>query len=45
MVTKKEVQVSAEEMLEEVDLSNGSQKPKPILISSKLTKEEKMSLV
>ena len=45
MVIENEVQVSVEEKLEEVDFSNDPQKSKPILISSKLTNEEKMSMV
>lgn len=43
--TEKEAHVSAEEKLEEVNISNDLQKLRPILISSKLTKEEKTSLI
>ena len=45
MVTKTKEQVSIEEKLNKVDLSNNLQKPRLISISSKLTKEEKISLV
>ena len=42
---KEEVQVSAKEKLEEIDLGTNSQKPRPISISSKLSKEEKLELI
>lgn len=42
---EKEVQVFAKEKLEEVYLSDDPQKLRPISINSKLTKEEKTSLV
>ena len=45
MVTKTKEQVSIEEKLNKVDLSNNLQKPRLISISSKLTKEEKKSLI
>lgn len=43
--TEKEAQVSVEEKLEEINLSDDPQKPMPILISSKLIEEEKTSLM
>ena len=36
ITTKKEVQVTAKEKLEEIDLGTDPQKPRPISISSKL---------
>ena len=45
VLMEKEVQVSAEEKLEEMDLSDDPQKPNSISISSRLTKKEKTSLV
>ena len=44
-ITKKEAQVSIEEKLGEVNLSDDSQKPKPIQISTRLTEEEKTNLI
>ena len=44
-MAKKEVQVVAEEELEEVDLGSGSQEPRPISISASLTEKEKSELV
>ena len=41
IVMKNEVQVVAEEELEEVDLGFGSQGPRPISISASLTEKEK----
>jgi len=38
-------QVAAEERLEEVDMGTNPQELKPILISSKLSEEEKLELV
>ena len=45
IVAEKEVQVVAEEELEEVDLGSGSQEPRPISISASLTEEEKSELI
>ena len=45
ITTKKEVQVMAEEKLEEIDLGTDLQKPRLISISSKLLKEEKAELI
>ena len=42
IVAEKEVQVVAEEELEEVDLGSGSQGPRPIPISASLTEKEKL---
>ena len=44
-MAEKEVQVIAEEELEEVDLGFGSQGPRPISISASLTGKEKLELV
>ena len=44
-VPEKETQVFTEEKLEEVDLSTDLQKPRPILISSKLAEEERLELI
>ena len=44
-MAKKEVQVVAEEELEEVDLGSGSQEPRPISISASLTEKEKSELI
>ena len=44
-VPKKETQVFTEEKLEEVDLNTDPQKPRPILISSKLVEEERLELI
>ena len=45
IVVEKEVQVVAEEELEEVDLGSGSQGPRPISISANLTEKEKSELI
>ena len=45
ITTEKEVQVTAEQMLEEINLGTDPQKPRPISISSKLSKEEKAKLI
>ena len=45
IVAKKEVQVVANEELEEVDLGSGSQGPRPISISASLTEKEKSELI
>ena len=45
ITTKKEVQVTAEQMLEEINLGTDPQKPRPISISLKLSKEEKAKLI
>ena len=44
-MAEKEVQVIAEEELEEVDLGFGSQGPRPISISASLTEREKSELI
>ena len=44
-MAEKEVQVVAEEELEEVDLGFGSQGPRPISISASLTEREKSELI
>ena len=44
-MAEKEVQVMAEEELEEVDLGSGSQGPRPILISASLTEKEKSEMI
>ena len=44
-LTREETQIMAEEKLEEIDLGTDLQKPRPISISSKLSKEEKLDLV
>ena len=44
-LTREETQVMAEEKLEEIDLGTDLQKPRPISISSKLSKEEKLDLI
>lgn len=41
MATREEIQVMAEEELEEIDLSTNPQKLRPISISLKLSEEEK----
>lgn len=43
--TTKEVQVTAEEKLEEINLGTDLQKPRPISIGSKLLEEEKAELI
>ena len=45
VVAKKDVQVVAEEKLEEIDLGSGSQEPRPILISASLTERERSELM
>ena len=45
VVAKKDVQVMAEEELEEVDLGSDSQEPSPISISASLTEKEKSELI
>ena len=45
IMAEKEVQVIAEEELEEVDLGFGSQGPRPISISASLTEREKSELI
>ena len=45
VVAKKDVQVVAEEELEEVDLGSGSQEPRPISISASLIEKEKAELI
>ena len=45
VMAEKDVQVTAEERLEEIDLGSNPQEPKPILISSKLSEEEKSELI
>ena len=45
ITTKREVQVTAKEKLEEIDLGIDPQKPRLISISSKLSEEEKVELI
>ena len=45
ITAEKDTQVIAEEKLEEVDLDIDPQKPRLILISSKLSEEEKLELI
>ena len=45
IMAKNEVQVTAEEKLEEVDLGFGSQGPRPIPISASLIEREKLELI
>ena len=45
ITTEKEVQVTTEQMLEEINLGTDPQKPRPISISLKLSKEEKEKLI
>lgn len=45
MMVEKETQVTAKEKLEEVNLGTDPQKPRTILISSKLSVKEKPDLV
>ena len=45
ITTEKEVQVTAEQMLEEINLGTDPQKPRPISISLKLSREEKAKLI
>ena len=44
-MAKKEVQVSAEEKMKEIDLGTDPLKLRPISISSKLSKEERSKLI
>ena len=45
VTAEKDIQVMAEEELEEVDLGSDSQEPRPISISASLTKTEKSELI
>ena len=45
ITTEKEVQVTVEQKLEEINLGTDPQKPRPISISLKLSKEEKAKLI
>ena len=45
IMAENEVQVMAEEKLEEVDLGFGSQGPRPISISANLTESEQSELI
>ena len=45
VVAEKDVQVMAEEELEEVNLGSDSQEPRPISISSSLTEKENIELI
>ena len=45
VTTERDIQVMAEEELEEVDLGSDSQEPRPILISASLTETEKSELL
>ena len=45
VVAEKDVQVTAKEKLEEVNLGSDPQEPRPILISSRLSKKEKSELI
>ena len=45
VTTEKDIQVMAEEELEEVDLGSDSQEPRPISISASLTKTKKSELI
>ena len=45
ITTEKEVQLTAEQKLEEINLGTDPQKPRPISISLKLSKEEKEKLI
>ena len=45
VVAKRDVQVVAEEELEEVDLGSGSQESRHISISASLTRKEKSELI
>lgn len=44
-MTKEKAQMSTKEKLEEIDLGTDPQKPRPISINSKLSKEEKSELI
>ena len=45
VTTERDIQVMAEEELEEVDLGSDSQEPRPISISASLTKTERTELI
>ena len=45
VTVEKDIQVMAEEELEEVDLGSDSQEPRPISISASLTEKEKSELI
>ena len=45
ITVEKDVQVTTKERLEEIDLGSNPQEPKPISISSRLSKEEKLELI
>ena len=45
VTTERDIQVMAEEELEEVDLGSDSQEPRPISISASLTETEKSELI
>ena len=45
VTAERDIQVTAEEELEEVDLGSDSQEPRPILISASLTETEKSKLI
>ena len=45
IATEKGTQIATEEKLEEVDLGTDPQRPRPISISSKLSREEKSELI
>ena len=45
VIAKKDVQVMAEENLEEINLGSDSQEPRPILINSRLSEKEKLELI
>ena len=45
VTVEKDTQVTVEEKLEEIDLGIDPQKPRPISISSKLSREEKLELI
>lgn len=44
-VVEEEMQVTAEEKLEEINLGTDLQKPRPVSLSSKLSEEEKSELI
>ena len=45
ITVEKDVQVTTEEILEEINLGSNPQEPKPISISSRLSEEEKLELI
>ena len=45
VAAEKDIQVMAEEELEEVDLGSDSREPRPISISASLTEKEKLELI